>query len=169
MTDTYRIMSILVSLVLFTYQDQMCPSLSNFVRALDKMNLYRSYIRPMAWGTQRRSTFLSSSLPKRGSGSNVREAAGKIYQLEKGGGDSFTNPYTGTVTVHDVTHMLPLNYHLATTYQCVLVSACMSVCLSVCLSLSVCMCVFLGVCVCEGKLTVRTDRVMDRQTDRQTD
>ena len=103
-------------------------------RSMDKLMGYRSNIRPLA--RPRWSGYLSSSLPKRGSATNL------LLQVPGGGhsgrgdkhmmslsGESPSNPYVGSVTIHNITHMLPIDYNLAMAYR-LDVYVCVCVCMS---------------------------------------
>lgn len=91
-------------------------------RSLDKVTSYKSHIRSAARGQSRWSGhgFLSSSIPKR-TGSSGNMAGGRIDKQTLSasilGADKTLNPYTGLVTIHDVTPMLPIDYNLARTYR----------------------------------------------------
>lgn len=93
-------------------------------RSLDKMNVYRSRIRPVARSGPIRWSghgYVTSTLPSRGSsGSNL---AGLTGWSDKGmsashTGDKGVNP--GLVTMHDALSLLPIDYNLAKSYRWVL-------------------------------------------------
>ncbi len=97
-------------------------------RSLDKLNQYRSRVRPAARGGQVRwSGYLpSTGLPKRGSsGANLAALTSFAGGREKSMSgsslvDKQVNP--GLVTIHNAVALLPINYSLAKAYRYVRLS-----------------------------------------------
>lgn len=95
-----------------------------YCRSLDKLNHYRSRVRPAArGGPVRWSGYLpSATIPKRGSsGANLAALTSFSGNREKSMsgssvGDKQVNP--GLVTIHNAVALLPINYALAKAYRC---------------------------------------------------
>ena len=94
-----------------------------YCRSLDKLNQYRSRVRPSTRGGQVRwSGYLpSSTLPKRGSsGANLAALTSFSGSREKSTsnlpqGDKQVNP--GLVNIYNAMPLFPINYGLAEAYR----------------------------------------------------